>query len=186
VAAASKGKAKPDLVAAMNTLAMKLLAECDKPKVSLETQLATFGTVGRWIAISNKVADGDGEGVGLLDAYRSRIDEAQSEAAERESSRIKGINYERGPGYAPRPGASRLYLGRNQRAAKGGSDDNGGPELERLKSRLPGTDDVRADGDRGHRGGEITVDAGPARIVRPELPGNTDTRFDEPYSSDEF
>jgi len=186
VAAASKKAAKPDLIAAMNKLAEKMLAECDSAKVSLETRLATFSNVGRWIGISNKVADGDSEGIGLLDAYRSRIDEAQSEAAERESRRIKGINYESGPGYAPRPGASKLYLGRNQRAAKGGTDDNGGPELERLKSRLPGADDGGADEHRGNSGGKITIDAGPARIVRPQLPGDIDSEFDESRSDSEF
>jgi hypothetical protein len=181
-----KSKKQADLVAAMNERAAALLdASKDGAKVSLETQLAAFSQVGRWIAISNRIADSDADTVGLLDAYRTRIDEAESAVAERAATRIKGINYESGPGYSDKHSGPR-YLGRNQRAAKGGTSDNGGAKLDALKARIPRADDGDHAGDRGSSGGEIVVDAGPARIVRSQLPGHAGPESDEGYSSDEF
>src|SRR5262249_35450554 len=97
---------------------------------------------------------------------------------------IKAINYERGPGHDP--DKPPRYIGRNQHAAKRSTRDNGGAELEALKSRLPATDDGGGDGGRRGGGGGISVAIGASRIVRPELPGNTDTLFDEPRGGDEF
>ena len=190
MAAVARKRPKADLVQAMNEQAKALLEASKADTVSLETKLATFSQVGRWIAISNRVADADDEQIGLLDAYRERITSTQSEVAEREADRIKAFEYERGPGYA-KPG-TRSY--RNGPEYKAGAarhrnrigGDNGGSQLDALKARLPKPDDSSADGDRRGGGGEIAIDAGPVRVVRPQLPGDTDREHDEPYSSDEF
>jgi hypothetical protein len=179
VGAAASGTDLPkklNLMAAMNREAGKILELAAKDTTSIETRLLAFDKVARWMQISNRIPDSGEEG--LLDAYRERIDTAESEVAEREAHRIKSA---KDPGHDVR-----RNLGKHQRAAKNAEGGNGGPALEALKSRLPATNDGNADDHRGGGGGEGLAIAGANRIVHADLPGNTDTRFDESHSSDEF
>src|SRR5262245_23401191 len=96
-------KRKGDLVSRMDAEAESLLASTQK--ASLETRVAIFGQVAKWVQVRNRL--GEDEGSGLLDAYRRSIDAAQSAVAERESARIRDS-------WAP----NRKWLGRHQRAAR--------------------------------------------------------------------
>jgi len=169
------------LVSRLDTEAAGLLVKAGS--ASLETRIDIFEKVGKWISIRNRLKEAEEE-KGLLDAYRTRINAAQSEVAQREAERVKAINYERTAGHGV--GKSPTYLGRKQRAAKGGTSDNGGAELEALISRLPSTDDGDPVGDRRSRRGETVAIRGANRLVRPDTIGNSDTLFDESSKFDEF
>lgn len=183
-AAATKAtKVNKDLVRLMDAEAKEILSLVKSPDVSLETRLVGFERVSRWCLVRNRLGEAESE-EGILDAYRRRITAAQSEAAQREAERIK---IAANPGrYLDKP---RTSIGRVERTIPvpvGPELENGGPELEALKSRLPPADDGNADGNRGRAGEQIAVDAGPVRLIRTELPGNTDTIFDESHGGDEF
>lgn len=169
-------KAKRDLVVDMDTEAEELLNRVKDEKVSLDTRLAVFSQVARWVQVRNRLGDRDEAATELLNVYRSTIETGQQGAlAEREAERVKDLN-----------DPPRRFLGRKQRAAKHGTRDNGGAELEALKSRLPRANVSDPDGDRRGGGGEAIGIAGANRLIRAELPGDRDWDLDSHHSGDEF
>lgn len=159
------------LLAALDAEAESLLSASKDG--SLETRISIFANVAKWLQVRNRISDPD-DTSGLLDAYRRTINTAQSEVAEREAERVKTVN------------SPKRFLGRYQRAANNATRDNGGPQLDALKSRLPRADERGADGDRGGGGGAGVAIAGANRIVHPQLPGDAGTEFDERHHDDEF
>jgi len=161
------------LVARMDTFADELINEANAGKVTLETRLAAFAHVTKWVHVRNRLTDGQEDGA-LLDEYKSTLDGAAREIA----ARAEGTNRT----------LAALERAQADRVPRPSAGDVGGAELEALKSRIPGPDDGDHSGDRQGNGGTVSVNAGPMRLVRSELPGNVDpdSDFDEPGNRDEF
>ncbi len=159
------------LVARMDTFADQLLNECNEGKITLETRLAAFAHVTKWVHVRNRLTDSQEDGA-LLDEYKSTLDGAAREIAARADGTNRAL--------------AALERANADRVVRPSAGDVGGAELEALKSRIP----VANDGDNGsHRAssrGAGVVDAGPIGLVRSQHIGNVESDLDEPGDRDEF
>ena len=166
----NEAKKTRDLVAKMDFEAHALLDESKTVK-ELVTRLGIFANVARYLGVRAKLADPETmEGDGLLDAYRTRIENAHGALAVGKTGRSN----------------SRGDDGESAGDAPALDSSNGGEVLTALKARIPRADDRRSNVDSGGSGSAESAIAGSNRLVLSNVGGDAAIDFDEPHSGDEF
>lgn len=150
--------ANTDLIKRMDDLATNMLDAVQAPDTAHFDKLDTFEKVGKWIAIRNRL-EGDDGGTGI-DAYKSRL---RTPPRPPDSAALRATG--------PR-GTDSWSHARAKHIERLASPDNGGPELDALKSRLPTANARGADGDRDGTGGEDDPAAGGGRGLHSGPAGN--------------
>ena len=112
-----------DLVSKMDKLAANLIETAEGDKVELSDKLGAFGVVTKWIAVKNRVTEGEGDGSDIGD-YKDRIN-----GTDDPRTRISRQNAAAG-----RKGMASRWHG-DSAVGRGGS------ALDELRSRLPAADD---------------------------------------------
>ena len=125
-----------DLVTRMDKFAASLITKAEGDKVELADALGAFGVVTKWIAVKNRVTEGDGDGAdisGYKDRIASGSDNPRARLRAAQESAVTRRTHPRAADPSP-------------------TDESGGDALNRLRSRIPGTNDGGSDGDRPFAG----------------------------------
>ena len=119
-----------EIVRKQEALALAMLDSVQAEKVNIDVKLDVFDRVTKWIATKNKLENDDGGGIA---DYKRRLH--------------------------GEPGAADKHYPPSRRPRGRADQPTGGPRLDAIKSRIPGTNDGGSDGDSGDSGGEDTVAA---------------------------
>ena len=153
-----------DLVSKMDKLAANLIETAEGDKVELSDKLGAFGVVTKWIAVKNRVTEGEGDGSDIGD-YKDRIN-----GTDDPRTRISRQNAAAG-----RKGMASRWHGDS-------ANGRGGAALNELRSRLPATDDSGTERDRPASGGQDDIAVGGSRGH--SIGGFSDAGTEQPESGD--
>ena len=153
-----------DLVSKMDKLAANLIEAAEGDKVELSDKLGAFGVVTKWIAVKNRVTEGEGDGADISD-YQARINGSDDPA-----TRISRQNAAAG-----RKGMASRWHGDR-------ANGRGGSALNELRSRLPATDGGSPGVDRN--AGSGASDPVYVRSGGHSIGGFSDAGTEQPESGD--